>query len=164
MYLDNTYFTGNLYIPNLVYRSGAGAVIQAVNEYSLNWFIEKYEEEFLIELLGRNLYNEMTTGVDNGEEKWIALRDKIYRVGDVSFSPAANYVYFNAMRDFQTQTSMNGEVRGKNTHSSIVPAYDKLVRVWNDMVKMCRDISDFMIENDYGRPQLNWVTINKFGL
>lgn len=164
MYLDNTYFTGQLYIPGLQYRSGVGAVMQAVNEYSLDWYIEKYEEEFLVELLGRNLYNEMVDGVNNNEDKWIALRDKIYRAGDVSFSPAANYVYFSAMRDFQTQTSMTGEVRGKNSHSIIVPAYDKLVRVWNDMVRMCRDIVQWMAEEGYGNLNCYWVTINKFGI
>lgn len=163
MFLDNTYFTGQLHIPNLQYRSGVGSVVQAVNEYSLDWYIAKYEVEFLIELLGDRVYVEFINGVESGDERWTALRDKIYKVGDISLSPAANYVYFKAMRDFQTQTSMNGEVRGKNSHSNIVPAYDKLVRVWNDMVKMCRDIITWMQDNGY--PINCYIEpINKFGI
>jgi hypothetical protein len=162
MYLDNTYFQGQLYIPGLQYRSGVGAVLSVVNEGSLDWYIEKYEVEFLIELLGRKLCNEMIEGVKRGDSKMTALRDEIYKVGDFSYSPAANYVYFKTMRDLQTQSSSVGEVRGKSVNTP-VSINNKLVRVWNDMAKMCRNIIDWMDENGY---EVNcWIEpINTFGI
>lgn len=163
MYLDYTYFQGPLNIPALQNRRGVGAVLQSVSEKSLEWYLVKYEEEFLNQLLGKTLCAEMVEGVKAGDERMIALRDRIYKVGDISYSPAANYVYFKVMQDYQTQTSLNGEVRGTQTHSNIVPAYDKLVRVWNDMVSMCRDIHDWMIEEGYGHHNC-FMTINKFGI
>ena len=119
MYLDNTYFQGQLYIPGLQYRSGVGAVLSVVNEGSLDWYIEKYEVEFLIELLGRKLCNEMIEGVKRGDSKMTALRDEIYKVGDFSYSPAANYVYFKTMRDLQSQSSSVGEVNSALKNSFV---------------------------------------------
>ena len=174
MFLDYTYFEGGLYIPNLKYNDseGVGAIIQAVNEQSLDWYIEKYEIEFLEGLLGETLYNKMVEGVDESENEgniWNRLRDKIFiNTGSGKYSPAANYVYFYAMREMQTQTSSQGEVRGKQDYATVKSAHGKLVNAWNDMVDMSQKIRKYVCENEalYGKLECikKWSYINTFGI
>lgn len=172
MFLDYTYFESELYIPNLKYNSGSGvgSMVQAVNEQSLDWYIEKYEKRYLNELLGENLYLKMIDGINRQEDnEWSRLKDRIFQETDYGkYSPAADYVYFYAVREMQTQTSSKGEVRGRQDHASVVSVYDKLVRVWNDMVDMSQDIREYirLNENLYGKVDQGkrWEYINTFGL
>lgn len=155
MFLDNTYFQGELSIPNLIFvePKGVGTMIQAVNEQSFNWYLGKYEVKFMNELLGSEMYARMMKEIEDGNE-WGKLRNKIFVfTGSGSYSPAANYVYFYSIRGMQTQTSSEGEVRGRKDYSSIVSVSPKLVRIWNDMVDMIADIREYVNQNEvlYGK-------------
>lgn len=156
MFLDNTYFQGELSIPNLIFvePKGVGTMIQAVNEQSFDWYLGKYEVKFMNELLGSEMYARMMKEIEDGNE-WGKLRNKIFVFtgSGNSYSPAANYVYFYSIRSMQTQTSPEGEVRGRKDYSSIVSVSPKLVRVWNDMVNMIADIREYVNQNEvlYGK-------------
>lgn len=58
MFLTDAYFQGDLYLPNLVTTKpgtvGVGRMLSAVAESDLSYYIDKYEREFLIILLGNN--------------------------------------------------------------------------------------------------------------
>lgn len=167
MFLDDTYFQGELYIPRSDFddETGIAGMLQAVGEKNLSWYIEKYEREYLIRLLGRDMYKTFISNLNDGSD-WLRLRDEIFVTSDgLGYSPAANYVYFYSMRDMQTQTSPKGEVRGKQDNATTVSAYDKLVRVWNDMVDSSREIISFILENKhvFGEPNgTGFDYINKF--
>lgn len=170
MFLDDTYFQGELYIPNVKRDSsfGVSSVLQAVGEHTLDWYIVKYEKRCLIELMGEEMYLKFIQGVEDEDNDWMALRDNIFVEEDgFKYSLVANYVYFYAMRDMQTQTSPKGEVRGKQDHASTVSAYPKLVRVWNDMVDLSIPVRKFICDNNsvYGNIcGVIWEPINVFGI
>ena len=61
MFLDDTYFRGELYLPNLVKgdnNAGKAAILQTVGEKNLLWFVEKYEDEALGFIIGKELRDE----------------------------------------------------------------------------------------------------------
>ena len=75
MFLDNTYFQGELSIPNLIFvePKGVGTMIQAVNEQSFDWYLGKYEVKFMNELLGSEMYARMMKEIEDGNE-WGKIR------------------------------------------------------------------------------------------
>lgn len=178
MFLDSTYFNNELAMPNLksIKLSGVAEVLETVGNQSLYWYIEKYERQYLIDLLGYELYARMIDELEGMEESeepvknaWTDLRDMIFvKSGNYNFSPAANYVYFYANRSGQTQTSMNGEVRARQDNASIVSADYKLVKAWNDMVDMSERIRKYLYANKnvYGeiKGAREWRYINSFGI
>lgn len=144
MYLDSSYFTGELSIPILSAKRTAvndptgiaDKINQVSGEYSLEWFIERYEEEFLRKLLGDCLFDAFKEGISAASplQIWIDLRDLIYRKsGGYSFSPAANYVYFHVMTAAASKTAMTGEVKSTNDRMINVSPDVKMVKAWNDM-------------------------------
>lgn len=173
MFLDDTYFKGELYLPMLQksdYGVGKAAILQSVGENNLNWYIERYEMEALGKIVGEKLRDEMIEGLESDTpEKWEKLRDAIFvKRGDYAFSPVANYVYCMIMAAGKTQTSMSGEVRKKTDTTSVAYIRDKYVKAWNDMGKMIGDVHMFIMNNDYGTitPEvLYWFKpINTFGI
>lgn len=177
MLLDRTYFTGGLSLPQLTTEQGVGVgrITQIVGERSLEWFIAIYEPEFLNNLLGHRLAEAFTEGLKAVAplQIWLDLRDKIYtRVGGVKFSPAANYVYFHAMRHSYSQTAMVGEIKYKPSHAVNMDAAFKIVKAWNDMRDPIFSIHQFVKDNwsDYksfadGFPCDRWFRpINTLGI
>lgn len=147
LYLTPKYFVGELLVPNI---TGATPVAQA-NAISLQWFIIKYEPEFMKGLLGEELYEQFVDGLDVGEgvtplAKWTDLRDRIFQTVTIDgqpyyFSPAAGYVYYHIMRDMISATTAAGEVKQKTTGSAgSVTNTMKMVRAWNEMNTKCEEI------------------------
>lgn len=149
--IDETYFIGELNIPNL-------------NEDSeierLQLFIDKYEPKFLIELLGYGLYKDFKAGllINPIEDKWKALRDGgeytyngiLNRWNGVKHSGSsmiANYVYYWWMRNEVTQTTGIGEVASKSENSVRVSASGKMTSAWNEMVLQVWALTSFLNAN-----------------
>ena len=63
-------------------------------------------------------------------------------------SPIANYIYFKWMANANTQTTGVGETSGKVENSTRVGPEHKMVKAWNDMVHMNRDVYRFLRAND----------------
>lgn len=152
MALDRTYFVGELALPQLATQSApvtglASLATQVVGENTLEYFIAKYEDEFLIHLLGHELYTAYTEGLQVEEllQIWLDLRDRIYTSrGGFNFSPAANYVYFFAMKQAATQSSMSGEARHRPDFADAEGHTHKMVKAWNDMVCMVAHIREWI--------------------
>lgn len=154
MYLDGTYFQGNLVLPQYgrMPKNAVSGTIDAlltgtVGEQSLEWFIARYEEEFLRKLLGSPLYESWTEGLSTAEplQIWVDLKSHIFRtVGGIKLSPAANYVYFFAMRAAASDTTMTGEKRQAGTYSDNVSPSRKMANAWNDMVDAVQHIREWI--------------------
>lgn len=151
--LDRTYFIGELYLPSLEKSKAVGHSsnsLQTVGEYSLDWFIEKYESEYLDTLLGEKLKNNFIYGIneDTPLKIWIDLKGKIYyKQGDIPFSPAANYVWYWVRRCARTQTTVQGEKVGDMSYASTAEDSDKLCRVWNEMCDKSEVIICYLRDN-----------------
>ncbi len=153
MILNASYFVGDLYLPNIRANgaaSGVAGVIDAVGNASLEYYIEKYEAEFLVRLLGRGLADAFREGLaeEPVRPEWAALRDRIYRTeGRYPYSPAAGYVYYWIMRNGATQTTRNGEVRAEQDYARIASPARKMVDAWNRMIPCVLDVRDFLEKN-----------------
>lgn len=157
MFLDGTYFQGNLVLPQYgrMPKNAASGTIDAlltetVGEQSLEWFIARYEEEFLCKLLGLPLYESWIDGLSAAEplQIWVDLKSRIFRtVGGINLSPAANYVYFFAMRAAASDTTMTGEKKQTGTYSDNVSSNRKMVTAWNDMVDAVCHIRGWIYEH-----------------
>lgn len=185
MFLDRTYFTGNLALPQLVSSAApamdaASMATQIVGEQTLEWFIAKYEPEFLLYLLGEKLYKAFTDGIsaETPDDVWMELKGRIYaESGKYKFSPAANYVYWFAMRQAVSQTAMAGEVRTTPDFAGNISPTRKMVTAWNDMVDATEHIRDWIYDNqddfaiamdlNYVLWKMRWHSfspINEFGI
>lgn len=154
MYLDGTYFQGNLVLPQYGRQpknAEAGTIdallTETVGEQSLDWLIARYEEEFLRKLLGSPLHEAWSEGLaaETPSQIWLDLKDRIFSiVGGIHISPAANYVYFFAMKSGASDTTMTGEKRQTGTFSENVSVVRKQVAAWNDMVDAVHHIREWI--------------------
>jgi len=154
MFLDGTYFQGELELPQYGRVSAEAEpgttdalLTQTVGGLALDWFIERYEEEFLRKLLGLPLYEAWKDGLAAAEpaEIWTELKNRIYRVTGVgSFSPAAGYIYWFAMAASVSDTTMTGEKKFKGTFSDNVSIVRKTVKAWNDMCDEVKRIREWI--------------------
>lgn len=190
MYLDSSYFTGELSLPILSAKRTsvndptgiADKINQVSGEYSLEWYIERYEEEFLRKLLGDRLFEAFKEGISATSplQIWIDLRDRIYRKsGGYSFSPAANYVYFHVTTAAASKTAMTGEVKSTNDRAVNVSPDAKMVKAWNDMCDNVHHIREWIFIHrkeifdavpewsDYWQPwyaSREFIPINRLGV
>lgn len=160
MILDITYFKGELYLPNLKLNVSdpvghSAKTMQTIGENDLGWYVAKYEEEFLIKLLGKELYDSFINGLNEQPIPtiWTNLKDAIYTEKDgYKFSPSANYVFYWVSRRGRTKTAVQGEVIETLDYAENTSDADKLVKVYNDMCDMVNKFyCDFLCEkwDDY---------------
>ena len=141
MFIDNSYFVGEISLPN-----------KDQNANSLNQAIEQYEKEILIHLLGYKLYSLMIADLANGEPQSQIFKDLIYGAefthvihgnsvlmkweglkNDVSRSLLAYYVFYQFVQRDVTHLSGAGVIltpTGKGVRASSV---NKLVNAWERM-------------------------------
>lgn len=143
MLLDYTYFiTGDLYLPLANKRKcysdsiGSEAVIETIQQDSLQWYIDKYEIEYLYKLLGCKLAPLFIENMklEEPDSKWLYLRDLIYKSnGLYKESPAANYVYYWVRRKDASSTEMKGEFVPNVSIANSVQIGRQLCMAWNEM-------------------------------
>lgn len=162
--IDHTYFKGDINIPNIAPGKPGGD--------NLDWHIQTYESEYVTRLLGLNLADSLIAGVSgvksgavmtganfdllkgaafidsNGNRnKWCGLiGDTIGE--DYKFSPIANYVYWQRMRQRSSQTVGIGEVISRSENSVPISPADKMVRAWNKMVDWNWILHDFICSRE----------------
>jgi len=176
MILDYTYFQGELFLPNVRKDISAGVADRALHvsgTNTLEYFIDRYEPEFLFLLLGKGLYDAFREGIreDPIPEKWVRLRDAIYVTeGNYKFSPAANYVYYHFKSDMLSRTTATGEKRVEMDYGRDIDEADKMCRAWNDMCRWVRGFRcGFIADNRevyrvYGYWGHRFSMMNKFNI
>lgn len=169
MFLDRTYFEGEIYLPTnevlIPNRTSVGvaALTQSAGQNNLALFISVYEEDYLKKLLGKIYHvfiDEMISDIYS--ERTQQLYKKIYSTkqilktkngvpfkDSIPYSPAAYYVYYEYMRANRSQTSMKGEVRAnifEAQNLTVTPAV-KLSDIWNRMSCESKDIQRWIIQS-----------------
>lgn len=139
--IDKSYFTKNLHIGDLSnVLDGTPTMLDA--------YITRYEKEYLIKLLGLELYNEFVSGLEEDPvpQKWIDLKNEIV---DETFkvSPIANYVYCKWQDQNYTKNVGIGQVKNKAENAIVVRPYDMQVKAWNEMVDMNLNIGEYLWVN-----------------
>lgn len=99
-------------------------------------YIDVYEPQYLCDLLGADLAYRVEKSPNEFPELVRDLRDE-----SRGFSVIAMYVYFHYMRDNATAATPAGEVRRRGDASNIMSPAARLVRTWNDMAEISRNIA-----------------------
>jgi hypothetical protein len=151
MFIDKTYFQGELNIPSLQAQS------PVLN--SLNLFIQEREPMYLRSALGYSLWKLFIAGLAEAvpDARWTDLKNGAdYTDGNgilrrwegftnsVKQSPIAGYVYYWFVRDAATYTSSSGEVESKKENATNISPSMKSVRAYNDMVKQTAILHDYL--------------------
>jgi len=182
MYIDNTYFNGELTIPNS--QSYPNSTIDG-NKVSLSQFIEEYEVELMTYALGYDLYSEfvevfenngdLKPGVDqkwvdfvNGKEytidgkkyKWKGLR---YSEGTMKKSLIADYVYCKFLENYQVTLAGTGMQSESSKNSYKASAIPKIVSTWNGFMNKYQGeqggIYPKIVSTTYGSSVgIDWMT------
>lgn len=146
--LDTTYFIRDLHIPNLLVKSNrkgdhmSKALHETLNT-SIEEFLDEYEYEFLVKLLGKEFADYFIEHKDEFAALKPLLLDEKRKL-----SPIANYVYVMWATNNQSQTTLSGgEIVGKTDYSSSVSEPIKQRRAWNKMVDMVYIISAHLYHN-----------------
>ena len=150
MIIDISYFTGPLLITGLS-ATGTGVAVQITKakKDNLNYFIAKYENQFLNYLLGENLANEFKTEIEKEthDVKWDTLLSKLKKTEIIgttnyNYSFIANYIYYYYQRNELTDTTSTGEYDAPQRMTII----NKSVFAWNSMVNDVMKFLEWMDE------------------
>lgn len=163
--IDTTFFVANINIPN----SGDTDIASTIN-----WFIQKYEKQFLQKALGYPLYKAFETSPEaqrfqdilNGKEytdwngrltKWDGL---VIEVSDTQKqSPIANYVYYWYYRNNVTSTTGVGEAINTPENARTVSPWKKVAAAWNEMRNQVMILVEFIEQNTDVYPE--WDPVDK---
>lgn len=157
--IDHTYFHSSINIPNI----DKPAISEA-----LTMFINEYEQDLLLSLLGLRLYNaylatptdarfiDLVNGVvysaPEGSKKWKGLK---MALAGSNYSIIAYYIYFLWTRNEATDTTGVGEVVNTTSNAKRVSPVDKQVFAWNKMVRWACELYDFLEAKQSVYPEWN---------
>lgn len=153
MLIDYTFFQGNILISGIVSPEVSPSLTTSAINGDIENYIAYYEREYLVKILGENVYEQFSKYLESDKsepvEIWEALTDLLVtKIGDkCKFSPIANYIYFFYARNHQSDVSVNG-VKKDSDIGDLVSPIDKMVRAWNDMVKMNSGLYEWLKKQD----------------
>lgn len=114
---------------------------------AIQWYIDKYETVLLTELLGDTLYTLLKEGLiaDPVLVKWADLSAKCKNA-------IIGFVYWNYRFSNTTQTGNIGETAPTAENADIVTPLEKMIPIWNEMVRNNIECVNFINANtvDYG--------------
>ena len=135
-------------------------------------YLDKYEKEFLVNLLGADLYNLFIADLDgNGvpqTQRFINIYnsfeiddDSCVRYSEGMKIATIQYVYFYAVRDLAVKKTNTGVVFNDNENSN-GPSYlgFNIVEAYNEAVKNAYEIQWYICDNDEVYPEENVQTFN----
>lgn len=160
MILDNSYFKGEIFIPNLI---GSSPVNQA-RSTELENFATIYESEYLELMFGETF----AAAIIATPSSYTALM--AYLLTQTKGSPLANYVYYHFRANELTQTTGAGEAVMNTENATLKNATYKLVKAWNNMVDMSQKAYDYVEDNSGDYPLYDsevgfpFTKINSFGV
>lgn len=160
-----SYFVGEYIVHNI---TGTHPAV-TVNAADLNWFIAKYEKEYLKMVMGDTLYDEFVTGISQGspETKWTELKAQLWDSTNY-VSPVAAYIWARQRQAKLTQSSEMGEQKANVENGAVVSSDRKMIDAYNYAMSegylvaqwiqeryttyttQDTDLSRFDIRNDFG--------------
>jgi len=172
--IDHTYFQKRLTaIPNLKEE-----VLQDLNDH-----IERYEPDYLLDVLGRDLKDDFEAGLNEEPipQKWIDLRDGAdfeyeeikYRWRGFLNTGKVSAIAFNVMWYFVRNNNALftgiGTVTSNSENSTRIDPSRRLVSLWNNMVEENEILEKFLLANEsdytnYAPFDTLTETINIYGI
>ncbi|MDR0575640.1 MAG: hypothetical protein LBG96_16735 [Tannerella sp.] len=145
--IDETYFTGELMLPNIpvnpLPESGTALALQTAGEKNLDVFVDKYVTDYLVRLFGRSFTRTFLDALElpTPGRIWLDLKDQLLiKTGSYKASPLANYVYYMVSSAAVTKTTQAGECDPDFDNSQNAFNRRKFSRAWNEMADMTRKL------------------------
>lgn len=176
--IDCSYFyAGPLQIMNAKptddHDNNAYAVDEAITAY-----IERYQDEFLMDMVGKDVadvvtdylahleaYQQALEDAAEGEEPAPYVDEAAEELCSKLRLPFAHYIYFKIVGDANQTMTITGLVTLKTANEYQSPR-NRMVKVWNDMVRLNKDFVKWAETSDYDVfYHVNMITpINQFNL
>jgi len=121
-------------------------------------YIDRYEDLYLTELLGINLYNDFIADLDVDNLPQAVKFEKIFNafkeemdirliISKGMKDMLLGFIYFEYMKDQVTQMTPNGVVKQSNELSTPISAHTTIYTRYNESVKTYRAIQDYIMLN-----------------
>jgi hypothetical protein len=138
------------------------------NTAKLTDFITRYEEGFLVDLLGVDFYNVWRADIDGGSPSAANLfiyNAFNYQGGNNCLilksrgveDMLLGFIYFEYLRDLKTQQTISGGVKIKGENSSRA-GYSNTRNRYNESVDTYQDIQAYICDNLQDYPDFNGVS------
>lgn len=145
MIIDYTYFTGLLSV-GISPDTGASSLTRDAEHDRLHSYIEVYENEYLMLILGEDMYHQFSDYITNRKEsieKW----EKLYEALAEKYSPIACYVFFKLISECNYSVTRSG-ISMSSDEDTVSPIRLQ-IRVWNDMVNFNKRIYNILKDKEY---------------
>ena len=146
--IDCSYFyVGPLQIENARHTDDLDNNAAAVQE-AITGYIERYQSEFLLKMVGKDLAADVTAYlVNRGKDE--NYTDKRAETLCEQLRPSfAHYVYFKLVGDVNQQMTITGLMKMKSANEN-QPPRQRMVKVWNDMVNLNKQFVEWAETSDY---------------
>lgn len=147
--ITKDYFLNNpLFIPQGRPNNGVSADIYSTDIKELERAISLYEREYMIYLLGSELYSEYLSDMADTEKalKWADFNTKL-NDSTLKVSPIANYIYCKYVEDNSMQYNGRVFTTEKKENQDVIGMEKKLIKEWNRCVEMTSNFIDWLVLN-----------------
>jgi len=176
--IDCSYFyVGPLQIMNAKPTDDLDNNAFAVDE-AITAYIERYQDEFLNDMVGKDVadvvtdylahieaYQQALEDAAEGEEPAPYVDESAEELCSKLRLPFAHYIYFKIVGDANQTMTITGLVTLKSANEYQAPR-ERMVKVWNDMVKLNKQFIEWAQESVYEVfYRVNMITpINQYNL
>lgn len=176
--IDCSYFyVGPLQIMNAKPTDDLDNNAFAVDE-AITAYIERYQDEFLMDMVGKDVadvvtdylahleaYQQALEDAAEGEEPAPYVDESAEELCSKLRLPFAHYIYFKIVGDANQTMTITGLVTLKSANEYQSPR-ERMVKVWNDMVKLNKQFIEWAQESVYEVfYRVNMITpINQYNL
>jgi hypothetical protein len=112
---------------------------------NLQWFINKFEPKLLEKLLGSDLYAAYLASP--ADARFVAIIEPYLHPALV------DYIYWFYLEDQGIQLTSLGASQNKKQNAKSVSPYPKMVRAWNEMVELNRNLHKYLTDNAATYPE-----------
>ena len=122
----------------------AAAVQECITAY-----IERYQDEFLLKMVGKDVAHAVTEYLAQREEDENYTADRAEELCKQLRPLFAHYVYFKLVGDVNQNMTITGLKKVKSANNEHQPPRQRMVKVWNDMVQLNKQFIEWAETSDY---------------
>ena len=111
-------------------------------------YIERYQGEFLLQMVGKNVAHAVTEYLAQREKDETYSDDKAEELCKQLRPSFAHYVYFKLVGDVNQNMTITGLMKIKSANDN-QPPRQRMVKMWNDMVQLNKQFIEWAETSDY---------------
>ncbi len=115
---------------------------------AITGYIEHYQHEFLLKMVGKDLAAEVTAYLAARGEDENYTDERVETLCEQLRPSFAHYVYFKLVGDVNQTMTITGLMKLKSANEN-QPPRQRMVKVWNDMVQLNKQFIEWAEASDY---------------